>query len=72
MDRKEPIMDQKDKEYFEDKSKLHNILPNLYLTSLWGAKDLEKLRQHKVTHILIAAREQEIKFPKVFQNSSNL
>eukprot|EP01080_Neovahlkampfia_damariscottae_P012537 gene12537-6358_t len=40
---------------------------NIYLTSFWGAKDLQQLEEFNILHILICAGELEEKYPKKFQ-----
>jgi hypothetical protein len=54
-----------DKQYFIEKSKIHQITDQIYLTSFWGAKDKNQLKENKITHIVICAKELEIKFPQV-------
>ena len=44
---------------------MSQILENLYLSSIVYAKDLKFLKNHSITHILIAAKSLEQFFPKL-------
>ena len=38
------------------KNDIDQILPNLYISSVFAAESLEKLQEFKITHILIVAK----------------
>jgi hypothetical protein len=44
---------------------------NLFITNYFGSSNKEKLKNKKITHILIVAKELEIKFKDVKTLNSN-
>jgi hypothetical protein len=54
-----------EKFYFSEKSKIHQITEQIFLTSFWGAKDKTQMKENKITHVVICAKELEKKFPQV-------
>jgi protein-tyrosine phosphatase len=58
-DEEEESKDERKKKYLFDEwidyDKIHQIYPNLFLTSAKGASNLKKLKKLGITHILVAA-----------------
>lgn len=59
-----------DREYWKDKNKIHQILPNMFLTSTIGASRLDEMKSLGVTHVFIPAlvgiQDVKIRFPEHF------
>jgi hypothetical protein len=47
--------------------KMHEIIPSLYVGSVFAANDLELLNSHSITHILQVAEELKPKHKKHFK-----
>ena len=46
---------------------LNEIIPGLYLGSVFAATDLDTLEEHKITHILTMGSYMDPKFPDKFE-----